>query len=208
MKKTSELQLYLSVTAVVAFVVSNIISVKQIALPFGFVVPAAVIVFPVTYILSDVFSEVYGYRWSRITCYMSFLCNIAAVGIFALTIVLRAPDYWTQQDAYKSVLGASIRTLAASMLAYVLGDFANDNIFKCMKEKHAERGFGLRAILSSFAGEFVDSLVFVPVAFYGLMPNKTLATMIIVQPLLKVAYEIIILPLTVTVVKKVRILEQ
>ena len=208
MKKTSELQLYLSVTAVVAFVVSNIISVKQIALPFGFVVPAAVIVFPVTYILSDVFSEVYGYRWSRITCYMSFLCNITAVGIFALTIVLRAPDYWTQQDAYKSVLGASVRTLAASMLAYVLGDFANDNIFKHMKEKHAERGFGLRAILSSFAGEFVDSLVFVPVAFYGLMPNKTLATMIIVQPLLKVAYEIIILPLTVAVVKKVRALEQ
>lgn len=164
----------------------------------------AVIVFPITYILSDLFSEVYGYKWSRITCYLAFAMNILMVILFEIAIYTPAPSYWLNQEAFKTVLGSSPRTLIASMLAFVFGDWANDKIFARMKKKHADeiKGFGARAILSSVVGEMCDSLIFIPVAFIGSMPFKTLVIMGITQVCIKTLYECIILPLTTFFTKK------
>lgn len=204
-KRKSLIQVILTVIFVSAMLVSNVITAKQVLLPFGITMTGAVFIFPITYILSDVFSEVYGYKWSRITCYLAFAMNLFMVIVFSLVIITPAPDYWTNQEAFATVLGSTPRVMGASLLAYVLGDLVNDRVFRKMKEKHPTeiKGFGWRAIISSFFGELVDSLIFLPIAFLGQMPLKTLAVMCVCQVFIKTGYEVVILPVTTLVAKKV-----
>lgn len=200
--KVSVIQAILTVLYVVSLLISNIITSKQVLLPFNITMTGAVFIFPITYILSDVFSEVYGYKWSRITCYLAFAMNLLMVLVFTLVIKTPAPSYWTNQGAFETVLGNTPRILFASLLAYVIGDFVNDKIFSKMKAKHKDlKGFGWRAILSSLFGELVDSLIFLPLAFLGQMPIITLVVMTIMQVLIKTGYEVIILPVTTLVAK-------
>lgn len=204
-RKTTELQTILSVLFVTCLLLSNILAAKQFQLPFGITMTGAVLVFPITYILSDLFSEVYGYRWSRLTCYLAFAMNLFMTIVFAAAINTPAPDYWANQEAFQTVLGSTPRVLASSLLAYVIGDYANDKIFKRMKEKHPDsmKGFSTRAWLSSLCGETADSLIFIPMAFIGTMPAGTLVAMGITQVGLKMLYETLILPLTRIITKKV-----
>jgi uncharacterized integral membrane protein (TIGR00697 family) len=204
-KNISKLQLILTVLFVVSLLVSNIITGKQVLLPFGITMTGAVFIFPITYILSDLFSEVYGYKWSRFTCYLGFFMNLFMVLVFTLVIITPAPDYWMNQEAFQTVLGNTPRILFASLLAMMVGDFVNDRVFRKMKEKHptTHKGFGLRAILSSLCGELVDSAIFLPLAFIGQMPVNTLLVMMVTQVSIKVAYEIVVLPVTKIIVKKI-----
>ena len=203
-ERISFLQVCLTIVFVTAMLISNVIPAKQVLLHGGITMTGAVFIFPITYILSDVFSEVYGYKWSRVTCYFAFSMNLFMVIVFSLVIQTPAPSYWTNQEAFATVLGSTPRVMGASLLAYVIGDFVNDRVFRKMKEKHSDelKGFGWRAIISSFFGELCDSLVFLPIAFLGQMPLKTLATMTVCQVLIKTGYEVVILPLTTLVAKK------
>lgn len=207
--KISEVQVVLTVLFVASLLISNVITAKQVLFPFGITMTGAVFIFPITYILSDLFSEVYGYRWSRITCYLAFAMNLLMVAMFSLVIQTPAPVYWQNQEAFATVLGSTPRVLASSLLAFVIGDLANDKIFKKMKAKYpnSTKGFGWRAILSSLVGELVDSLIFIPLAFLGQMPVYTLVQMIIVQVFIKTGYEVVILPITTFVVKKTKKIE-
>lgn len=204
-KLVSELQLVLTLLFVVALVVSNIITSKQVLLPFNITMTGAVFIFPITYILSDLVSEVYGYRWSRLTCYFGFAANLFAALVFSAVIQSPAPEYWQNQEAFQTVLGSTPRVLVASLLAFVIGDFVNDRIFAKMKRKYPDsiKGFGSRAIFSSLMGELVDSLVFLPLAFWGLMPVQTLVIMTLSQVVIKTGYELVILPFTTLAVKLV-----
>ena len=205
-KSHSSLKLILTVIFIVTLLVSNVITWRQIQLPFGIVMTWAIIIFPITYILSDVFSEVYGYRWSRITCYLWFACNLFMSLTFLAVINMKAPEYFENAGAYFIALWNTWRVLISSLLAYVIWDFVNDKIFQKMKSKHPNdnKWFGWRAIISSLVWETVDSGIFIPLAFFGAMPTKTLLFMIALQVVFKVVYEIIILPLTVCVTKKVQ----
>ena len=208
-KNVSTLQLILTVIFVCSLLISNVITAKQVLLPFNITMTGAVFVFPITYILSDLFSEVYGYKWSRFTCYLGFAMNIFMVIVFSLVIISPAPSYWTNQEAFQIVLGSTPRVLGASLLALLVGDYVNDKVFRRMKEKHPEthKGFGWRAILSSICGEFADSAVFLPIAFLGQMPISTLLVMSICQVSIKTLYEIVVLPVTKRLVVKVSELE-
>lgn len=210
MKKTKNLRIYLTVLFVTCFLISNIVTAKQVQLPFGITMTGAVFVFPITYILSDLFSEVYGYTWSRKTCYLAFSMNILMVGIFQLVIATPAPTYWQNQEAFEIVLGSAPRTLIASMLGLLVGDFVNDRVFRAMKQKHEHdhRGFGIRAILSSLVGEMADSALFIPIAFWGAMPLRQMLIMGATQVILKVGYEVIILPITRIVCQRISMLER
>jgi len=205
-KSHSFLKLILTVIFIVTLLVSNVITWRQIQLPFGIVMTWAIIIFPITYILSDVFSEVYGYKWSRITCYLWFACNLFMSLTFLAVINMKFPEYFVNADAYSVALWNTWRILISSLFAYVLWDFVNDKIFQKMKLKHPNdnKWFGRRAILSSLVWEMVDSWIFIPLAFIWTMPTRTLLIMIVTQVVLKVLYEIIILPLTVFVTKKVQ----
>ena len=204
-ERYSFLQLLLTVVSVACLLISNVITSKQVQFPLGITMTGAVFIFPLTYIISDVFAEVYGYRWSRITCYIGFAMNVVMVLAFELVIASPAPSYWGNQEAFATVLGNAPRVLIASLAAFVIGDLANDLVFRKMKEKHKDeiKGFGWRAIISSFFGELADSLIFIPIAFLGQLPFEKLVQMLAVQVLLKTAYELIILPVTTLVVKAV-----
>lgn len=179
-----------------AMLISNMIAGKQFEV-CGIVLPCAVVVFPITYILSDVFSEVYGYKWSRCSAWVAFGMNLFAVAAFQMTIALPGVPWFEAQEAFEIVLGNTPRILTASLLSYMIGDFANDFVFRLMKAADTEnKRFGLRAVVSSFFGEFTDSAIFIPFAFVGTMPLMEMATMIAVQAWTKLVIEIVLLPLT------------
>jgi len=203
-KKFSTLQMFLTTFFVVILIISNIIASKQVQLPFGVTMPAAIILFPITYILSDLFSEVYGYKWSRLTNNLGIIMNLFTVMVFMITISMPAPSHFELQIEFSKVLGTTPRILFASTMGLFIGDLLNDITFKMMKKKYIDshKGFKKRAIISSLVGQFGDSLIFVPIAFYGLMPFKVMLNMIIMQPIIKVAYEILILPITNNLVLK------
>lgn len=209
MKKTkiSKLQCILAILFVTAHIISNITTVKQIALPLGFTTTCGVFVFPVTYILSDVFSEVYGYKFSRFTCYMSFAMNAFVAAIFAFAIAVPYPVWWEGQEAFATVLGNTPRILIASLSAFVVGDFVNDKVFEKMKQK-SEKRFALRAIISSFCGQVVDSLIFIPIAFIGVMPLKDMVLMMCLEITVKTVYETLIVPVTAMITKQTKRYEQ
>ena len=209
-EKHSSLKLLLTVIFVSCLIVSNIIAGKQIQLPFDLVMPAAVIIFPITYILSDIFSEVYGYRWSRFTNYLGLIMNLFAVIVFTIAIKTPAPVFYENQEAFKTILGNTPRILIASTLGLWTGDYLNDNIFKIMKKNYqaSHKNYESRAILSSLVGQVGDSLIFIPIAFYGVMPIEVMIKMISTQALLKVGYEIIILPISKHLMLKVSAYER
>lgn len=209
-KKYSSLQLLLTIIFVSCLIVSNIIAGKQIQLPFDLVMPVAVIIFPITYILSDIFSEVYGYKWSRVTNYLGLIMNLFAVITFTIAIKIPAPVFYENQEAFKAILGNTPRILIASTLGLWVGDFLNDNVFKMMKKKYqsSHKNYGTRAIISSLVGEIGDSLIFIPIVFYGAMPVEVMIKMIFTQAFLKVGYEVIILPISKRMMLKVSKYEQ
>ena len=204
----SILQVLLTVLFIGALLISNIVSARLFNF-FGFGMTCAVIVFPITYILSDLFSEVYGYKWSRFTCYLAFGINLFAVGVFYLVSCLPA-IIPTQAESFNSILIGTFSCTMASFFAFIVGDFANDKVFARMKQNHTglknHTGFAGRAILSSFIGELTDSCIYIPLAFLvfnPIMTIKDVLIMIALQVTLKMAYEVAILPLTTFLTKKV-----
>ncbi|HEY2891747.1 MAG TPA: queuosine precursor transporter, partial [Dongiaceae bacterium] len=180
---------------VTCLVVSNIIAVKLISVG-GFILPAAIAIFPISYLLADVLTEVYGFRAARRVIWLGFFCNLLAVAAIYVGGALPAAVFWPNQPAYDSILGATPRILGASFLAYLLGEFANTMIMSRLKVKMAGRHLWLRAIGSTLIGQGLDSAVFITIAFAGLMPTGVLLAAVVTQWLVKSAYEALATPLT------------
>ena len=184
---------------VTCLVVSNIIAVKLISIG-GLILPAAIIIFPVSYLLADVLTEVYGFRAARRVIWLGFFCNLLAVAAIYIGGALPAAVFWSNQPAYDSILGATPRILGASFLAYLLGEFANTMIMSRLKVKMAGRHLWLRAIGSTLIGQGLDSAVFITIAFAGMMPTGVLLGAVVTQWLVKSAYEALATPLTYGIV--------
>lgn len=201
-KRISPLLVKLVVIFTSCLIISNILANRLIQVG-NWSLDAGNLLFPVTYILSDVFSEVYGYKWSRRVTWWAAAMNLLFAALVALTNILPAPDYF-DPIPFQSALGSSFRIVAASIVSYVLGDLMNDKVFQRMKgDNSTMSGFAWRAFMSSFAGQVVDSFLFVTIAFYGTMPFAELVSMICLNIFVKVGYEIIILPITYKVAKTV-----
>jgi uncharacterized integral membrane protein (TIGR00697 family) len=184
---------------VTCLVVSNIIAVKLISVG-GFILPAAIAIFPISYLLADVLTEVYGFRAARRVIWLGFFCNLLAVAAIYIGGALPAAVFWPNQPAYDSILGATPRILCASFLAYLLGEFANTMIMSRLKVKMAGRHLWLRTIGSTLIGQGLDSAVFITIAFAGMMPTGVLLGAIVTQWLVKSAYEALATPLTYAMV--------
>lgn len=191
--------IFLAALFVTILLVSNIIAVKLISV-FGLILPAAIIVFPISYILGDVLTEVYGYRQARRIIWLGFFCNLVAVILFFLGGLLPPASFWEGQAAYERILGYTPRLLFASFLAYLVGEFANAFVLAKMKIKTQGRWLWTRTIGSTLVGQGLDSSVFITLAFVGTMPPPLLLTTITTQWLMKVAYEVLATPLTYAVV--------
>jgi uncharacterized integral membrane protein (TIGR00697 family) len=208
LKKAEHSTLYVAVVAffVTDLLISNVIAVKTIS-PFTVfghpvVLQAADLVFPVTYILGDVLTEVYGFKRARKAIWIGFGCNLFAAAAIYLGQILPSNAEWHDQASYEAILGTQFRILAASFTAYLFGEFANATVLAKMKIWTEGRHLWTRTIGSTVVGQALDSTIFCTLAFYGepFMPNDALAALIISQWLFKVCYETAATPLTYLVV--------
>jgi queuosine precursor transporter len=188
---------------VTALITANVTAVKLLGV-FGLVLPAGVLVFPVSYICGDVLTEVYGYRVARRVIWLGFLCNLLAVAAIYLGGVLPAAPFWQDQQAYETILGYTPRLLAASFLAYLVGEFTNSYVLARMKVATNGRWLWSRTIGSTLVGQGLDSLVFVVLAFVGTIPIWAMVSAVVAQWLVKSAYEALATPLTYAVVNRLK----
>lgn len=193
---------FVAVTAIftTCLITSNILAVKLISL-FGFIVPAAIIIFPISYIFGDILTEVYGYRRARLVIWLGFFCNLAAVAAMGLGRVMPAASFWDGQEAYERILGQTPRILIASFFAYLVGEFTNSFVLAKMKIATGGRFLWVRTIGSTLVGQGLDSLVFMTVAFVGVIPSGALVNAMVTQWLVKSIYEAVFTPATYVVVK-------
>lgn len=191
---------------VACLITANIIAVKLVNVG-GLVLPAAVIIFPVSYIIGDILTEVYGYRHARRVIWLGFACNVLAVLAIWGGQILPAAGFWQNQAAYQTILGSTPRLLLASFLAYLVGEFSNSFVLAKMKIATKGRYLWSRTIGSTLIGQGLDSLVFITLAFAGTIPTAGLLNAIITQWLVKTAYEAAATPLTYFVVNRVKKLE-
>jgi hypothetical protein len=188
-----------TVVFVTSLITANIIAVKVVS-AFGLVVPAAIIIFPVSYIVGDVLTEVYGYRRARQVIWLGFVCNLIAVVAIWVGQLLPPASFWDGQQAYERILGYTPRLLAASFSAYLVGEFANSLVLSKMKLATGGRWLWTRTIGSTLVGQGLDSLIFITLAFVGTIPPEALVATIVTQWLAKSAYEAVATPLTYGVV--------
>ena len=191
---------------VAALLTANIIAVKLIQIG-PLILPAGVVIFPVSYILGDVLTEVYGFRWARRAIWLGFFGNLIAVAAIWLAGLLPAPVFWQGQAAYDAILGFTPRLLLASFVAYLFGEFANSTVLAKMKVWTQGRHLWLRTIGSTVIGQGLDSIIFILLAFGGLMAPPEMLTAVVSQWVFKSAYEALATPLTYLVVNRLKRIE-
>lgn len=199
--RTSPLLIVLSALFVTVLLTSNLIAVKLVA--FGpWVLPAAVIVFPLSYLFGDVLTEVYGYAVARRVIWLGFACNLVFVLFILLAGALPGAALWQPSDqaAYSRILGFTPRLLAASFVAYLTGEFVNSFVMARLKVLTGGRRLWTRTIGSTLLGQALDSTIFITAAFAGILPPGLLARTVLIQWVFKSLYEIVATPLTYLVV--------
>ena len=184
---------------VTCLITANFIIVKQISIG-NLVLPAAIIIFPLSYIIGDILTEVYGYQQARRVIWLGFLCNLIAVVAIWVGKVLPSAPVFEAQSAYERILGSTPRFLLASFVAYLAGEFANSFVLAKMKIRTRGRWLWMRTIGSTLVGQGIDTLIVLTIAFAGVLPFSVLGTMILSHWLLKTAYEAVATPLTYGVV--------
>ena len=190
----------------VCLIVANIVGQKLITVG-GIDVTAGLLIFPVTYIINDLIAEVWGYRKMRLIIWTGFLMNFLVVLIFRISIWAPASHNFMNQQAFELVLRSTERITVASFIAFLFGSFLNAYVMSKMKILQHGRHFSIRAVASTIVGEGADSLVFFTIAFSGILNRHQLLFLILTQTALKTGYEIIALPLTNYIVKKVKKIE-
>ncbi|MCM1519322.1 MAG: queuosine precursor transporter [Lachnoclostridium sp.] len=187
-------------------IVSNLMEIKTVNLGF-ITITAGVIVFPISYIINDCIVEVYGFSKARLVIWLGFGMNLLVSLLLQLGVWLPGADSWTGQEAMALIFGAVPRIFAASFIAFLCGSMVNAYVMSRMKISHGSKRFSLRAITSTLFGEGVDSVIFFPIAFGGILAWHEIGLLILTQTILKTVYEIMILPVTIRVVHLLRNLE-
>ena len=189
----------LGVTFCVCLILANLLATKQVQ--FGSLnLTAGVLVFPISYVVNDCITEVYGYRRAKLIIWTGFVMNFAFVLLAWLADLIPGAPYWTNQEGFHALFGLAPRVALASFAAFLVGSFLNAYVMSRMKIHDKGRRFSLRAIASTLAGEVSDSLIFFPIALGGIVPEKNLLLMMLSQVVVKTMYEVVVLPLTIRVV--------
>lgn len=201
--KVSLLFVILAVMFCVFLILANLMEVKVLNV-CGFTATAGLLVFPVSYIINDCIVEVYGFSRARLVVWLGFFMNLVVVLFIQLALVLPGDASWSGQEAMEVVFSSTSRILVGSFIAFICGSLVNAYVMSRMKVMSSGHYFSLRAILSTLFGETVDSVIFFPIAFYGTLPLSTIVSLIWTQAMLKTLYEILVLPVTIKVVRKVK----
>lgn len=202
-KVFSPLFVMLAILFNVCLISSNLFACKLTCLFGRFTVSGADVIFPISYILNDCLAEVYGYRKARFVIWTGFAMNLFVVLTACLVNLMPAAHLWDGNAAFQYVFGAAPRSTIASLLAFLAGSTLNAFVLSKMKSESKGKHFALRAVASSLAGETLDSLIFVPIVFWS-MGWKVIVMTMACEIVVKVGYEILILPLTGLVVKRLK----
>ncbi|MCX6005106.1 MAG: queuosine precursor transporter [Chloroflexi bacterium] len=190
---------FITALFITCIITANILIVKQITLG-GLILPAAIVIFPLSYIFGDVLTEVYGYSQARRVIWLGFFCNLLTViAIWVVGILPPAPVF-EAQSAYERILGNTPRFLVASFLAYLAGEFINSYIMARMKLLTKGKWLWTRTIASTLAGEGIDTVIVLLIGFWGVLPADVLLLMILGHWLIKSSYEVIATPATYAIV--------
>ena len=189
--------LIIAVIFVTCLITANIIAVKVVSLGF-LILPAAIFVFPLSYIVGDVLTEVYGYRWARKVIWLGFGCNLIFVFFVWVGQLLPPAPFWQGQEAYESILGYTPRLLAASFCGYLVGEFTNSFILAKMKILTRGRWLWSRTIGSTIIGQGLDTSIFITIAFIN--TPSFVPIMILYHWMAKTIIEAIATPLTYAIV--------
>ena len=180
---------------VAVLLISNVASSKILKLgPLTF--DGGTILFPISYIFGDILTEVYGYANSRRVIWTGFIAALLMSVIFIIVGKLPPAPGWNDQDAYQKILGLTPRIVIASLLAYFSGEFSNSYTLAKMKILTRGKWLWTRTIGSTIIGEGVDTLLFVTIAFFGVLPNSLLISVIISNYIFKVGFEAVFTPAT------------
>jgi uncharacterized integral membrane protein (TIGR00697 family) len=187
---------------VAILLLSNVIGAAKLATLWGFTFGAGILFFPLGYVMGDVLTEVYGYARARRCIWAGFGAMLFMAFMSWVVVSLPPADGWEGQAAYESVFGQVPRIVFASIVAFWAGEFANSFVLAKMKVLTQGRHLWSRTIGSTIIGQGVDSLLFYPLAFYGLWSNDQLLTVMITNWALKVGWEAVLTPVTYVVVNR------
>ena len=191
---------------VTVLLISNIASSKITTFGF-FTLDAGTILFPLTYIIGDSLTEVYGFSRTRRVIWVGFMCNVLMIPIFLIVGTLPASPDWPYQDAYNSILGVTPRIIIASMIAYLIGEFSNAFILAKIKLITKGKYLWFRTIGSTLIGQFLDTIIFIIVAFTGIFPTPVLMSLIVSNYIFKVLVEIVFTPITYVLINQLKRIE-
>lgn len=206
-KKVSVTFLILTVVFTTSLITSNLLETKLINIG-GLNITAGLLIFPISYIINDCIAEVYGYAKARLIIWLGFLMNLFVVLMGGLATLIPAASYWQGAEHFNFIFGLAPRIAVASFCAFIIGSFINAYVMSKMKIKSQGKHFSLRAIVSTLFGETADSLIFFPIAFWGIIPFRDMIALLFVQIFLKTGYEILVLPVTIQVVKRLKVIEK
>lgn len=202
-KQVSVLFMLFGILFCVCLITANVLETKQISI--GTInITGGLLVFPVSYIINDCVCEVWGFRKARLLIWSGFAMNLIFVAFGALADAIPGAPYWHNDEGFHAIFGLAPRIAAASFVAFLVGSFINAYVMSRMKLSSHGKHFSVRAVVSTLFGETADSLVFFPLALSGVVPAGEMMSLIISQVVLKTLYEIVVLPVTVRVVKKVK----
>ena len=187
----------------VCLITANLLETKVISV-CGLTVTAGLLVFPISYIINDCITEVWGFRKAGLIIWTGFAMNSFVVTLGLVAVALPPAPFWEGEEHFNFVFGMAPRIVVASLAAFLVGSFLNAYVMSRMKLRSGERHFSVRAIVSTVAGETADSLLFFPIAFGGVIAWRELAGMMVLQIVLKSMYEVVILPVTVRVVRFIK----
>ncbi len=191
---------YVMAAFVAILLLSNLIGAAKLATVWGFTFGAGILFFPLSYVIGDVLTEVYGYANARRCVWMGFGALIFMAFMSYVVVAMPAAEGWDGQAAYESVFGSTWRIVAASVLAFWAGEFVNSFVLAKMKIITKGKHLWARTIGSTVFGQGVDSLIFYPVAFLGIWTHEQVVTVMITNWLLKVLWEAALTPATYAVV--------
>lgn len=191
---------------VLCLLISNLAATKLVSVG-PLILDGGAVLFPLTYILGDVLTEVYGYKYARRAIWLGFIGMIIAVTCFTIVSHLPYPEEYTSQSSYEAVLGFFPRIVAASLVAYLVGQFVNSYVLARLKVKTGGDKLWLRLIGSTFFGEFFDTIIFAFIAFGGILTGGDMLLFILVGWLFKTGVEILLLPLTYRIVATLKRVE-
>jgi len=185
-------------------IVSNFASTRIIDFGWGLSFDAGTLMFPFTYIFNDLLTEVYGYSRSRRVIWIGFLALIISAASLALVGLFPPAQGWELADPWDAIMGLVPRIVAASLVAYFVGEFVNSYVLAKLKVKTEGRHLWFRLIGSTAVGQVFDTLIFASIAFIGVMDWDLWLTLVVSNYIFKVGIEVILLPVTALVVSLVK----